>query len=172
MTREDVQQILQNLRQLLEKGAAGRLGDENRFLAAKVFRLLVGGKILVRVERRANRKRTIARGSFRPSLLNAAEEFAEARIADADRAASEEVTVWLREPPKMDRLAERVHQLVDIDGLTFAEAADVLRAEESVVGDGLVWQVYRRYYEMIGQPVPKKPYNNGRPRKPREETAA
>ena len=76
-----------------------------------------------------------------------------------------EVSVWLREPPLRDQLAPSVHQLIDIEGQSYRSAAKVLQAAGYNVDSGVVWQIYRRYYEMIGEPVPKRPYNNGRKRK-------
>ena len=54
---------------------------------------------------------------------------------------------------------------MDVEGLSYREAAAVLQAEGRKTNSGVVWQIYQRYYELIGQPVPSRPYNNGRPRK-------
>jgi hypothetical protein len=54
---------------------------------------------------------------------------------------------------------------MDGEGLSYREAAAALQAEGYKVNSGVIWQVYRRYYQMIGQPVPPRPYNNGRARK-------
>jgi hypothetical protein len=62
-------------------------------------------------------------------------------------------------------LAERVHQLMDLDGLSYREAAAALQQEGEAVNSGNVWYSYRRYYAMRGLPVPNRPYNNGRPRR-------
>jgi hypothetical protein len=64
-----------------------------------------------------------------------------------------------------DQLAPRVHELIDIGGHSYRGAAKVLQAEGHNINSGVVWQIYRRYYEMIGEPVPKRPYNNGLRRK-------
>ena len=110
------------------------------------------------------RKGTNVRGVFTPQLLRTVTEAV--KVHDVtDGHLSEEVSVWLREPPRLDALAERVHQLIDIDDLSFREAAKVLQTEGHKVNSGNVWYSYRRYYEMRGLPVPNRPYNNGRPRK-------
>ena len=88
------------------------------------------------------------------------------RQANAEAAEpSAEVSLWLRKPPLRDRLAPRVHQLIDLDGHSYRSAAKVLQAEGHNINSGVVWQIYRRHYEMTGEPVPKRPYNNGNKRK-------
>ena len=82
-----------------------------------------------------------------------------------DHLLPEEVEVWLRKPPRLDALVERVHELMDQQGLSYRDAAKVLPAEGKKVNSGNVWYSYRRYYDMRDLPVPKRPYNNGRPRK-------
>jgi DNA invertase Pin-like site-specific DNA recombinase len=164
ITPTQVRELLDSLVQLLEDGAAGVLGADVLYRATAAFRLLVGGRISVHVERRAGRKRSNAQGSFRPNLLRAVHS--ELQLSKpAEVSEVPEVRVWLRQPPKKDLLAERVHQLMDHDGLSYREAAAALQAEGCNVNSGVVWQVYRRFYEMLGQPVPERPYNNGRPRK-------
>ena len=54
---------------------------------------------------------------------------------------------------------------MDVEGLSYRGAAAALQSEGQKINSGVVWQIYRRYYQMIGQPVPERPYNNGRPRK-------
>ena len=65
--------------------------------------------------------------------------------------------MWLREPPLRDRLAERVHQLIDGEGLSHRDTAKRLQQEGHNVNSGNVWYSYRRFYEMRGKPVPKRP---------------
>lgn len=159
-----VRELLGDLTRLLEDGAAGTLGEDVIYRAAAAFRQLVGGRVWVHVERRAGRKRTNVRGTFHPDLIRSVRSGLD-RAAPAEVPEAPEVQVWLRRPPRKDRLAERVHQLMDIDGLSFRETAAALQAEGHKINSGVVWQVYYRYYEMIGQPVPKRPHNTGRPRK-------
>ncbi|MCA9068430.1 MAG: hypothetical protein KDA84_05885 [Planctomycetaceae bacterium] len=78
-----------------------------------------------------------------------------------------EVSVWLRKPTCLDAIAERVHELIGLEGQSDREAAKTLRQEGHNVNSGNVWYTYRRWYEMQGWPVPDKPYNNGKPRKSR-----
>ena len=84
------------LRQLLENAASGKLGQDSNFRAARVFRQLVGERIAVHVEQRAARKRTNARGVFRPELIRVVQS--EAGAARSTEGASTEVEVWLRKP--------------------------------------------------------------------------
>ncbi|HOY58106.1 MAG TPA: recombinase, partial [Verrucomicrobiota bacterium] len=164
ITPERVRELLAGLTTLLEDGAAGRLGSDVIHKAAEVFRKLVGGHVDVHVERRPGRKRTTVYGTFVPRLLRTLQaELRDHRPVVAGD--PEAVRVWLRKPPRLDALAERVHQLVDLDGLSYREAAKVLQSERHKMNSGNVWYSYRRWYEMQGLPVPKRPYNNGRPRK-------
>lgn len=166
LTPEDVGEILADFRQLLEDGAAGKLGEEAVHKAVEVFRLLTGGQIFVHVERRPGRKRTNVRGVFRPCLLQAVTEQS-GHPGTSDETAAKEVPVWLRKPPRLDAIAEQVRELIDIEGQSYREAAKTLRQEGHNVNSGNVWYSYRRWYEMRGLPVPEKPYNNGKPRKSR-----
>ena len=164
ITPDRVRSILGDLSRMLNHGAAGNLGSDVVYRAAAVFRLLVGGRVEVHVENRAGRKRKNARGIFHPALIGAIRtELRDHHPLTVPEAPSEEV--WLRQPPKRDQLAERVHQLMDIDGLSYREAARALQAEGQNVNSGVVWQIYRRFYEMQGQSVPERAYNNGRPRR-------
>jgi hypothetical protein len=164
LTPERVRAELDDLAGLLEAGAAGELGEDVVHRTARLFGLLVGGRIEVHVERRAGRKRTNVRGRFRPDLVGAV-RVALDRPAPAGPVEAAEVWVWLRKPPRKDELAERVHQLIDVEGESFRSAADVLQREGHKVNSGVVWQIYYRYYEMRGEPVPPRPYNGGRPRR-------
>jgi DNA invertase Pin-like site-specific DNA recombinase len=164
ITPERVRVLLNDLTGLLDDAAAGLLGPDVVYRAADVFRKLVGGRVVVHVETRAGRKRANVRGTFRPDLIRTARAALD-MAPPPDAPVPPEVQVWLRKPPKKDQLAERVHQLIDIDGLSYREAATVLQGEGQTGNSGVVWQIYHRYYEMIGQPVPDRPYNNGRPRR-------
>jgi site-specific DNA recombinase len=164
ITPEEVSQILCDFDVLLEDAANGKLGADVVYKAFAIFRTLIGGRIMVHVERRPGRTRTNVRGVFRPHLLKAVR--AEAQMNNvADDRLPEPVEVWLREPPRLDLLAEPVHRLVDIDRLSLRGAAAKLCEEGWNVNSGNVWYSHRRWYEMRGLPVPKRPYNNGRPRK-------
>lgn len=164
ITPDRVREILADLPQLLEHAAAGKLGQDVVYRAAAVFRQLVGERILVYVERRAARKRTNVLGIFRPELIRTTEGEAGAPRSGRD-VESAEVKVWLRQPPKLDQLGQRVYQLMDVDGLSYRDAATVLQSEGHKLNSGIVWQARQRYYEMIGQPMPKRPYKTGRRRR-------
>lgn len=164
LSPDEVRHILAEFTTLLEDGAAGRLGDESVYKALSVFRRLTGGRILVHVERRKGRQRTNVRGVFRPCLLRAVKENGDQPDL-GDDLPGDAVSVWLRKPPRLDAIAERAHELIDIDGLSYRDAAERLRAEGHNVNSGNVWYSYRRWYEMQGLPVPKRPYNNGHERR-------
>ena len=160
---ERVHGLLKNLTKLLEDGASGKLGEDAIYRAAAVFRHLVGGRIDVHVEPRPARKQSNVRGSFVPALLQTVQgELGDYRTLPSNVAAP--VSVWLRPPPKHDLLAECVHQLIDIEKQSFRAAAKTLQSEGHAGNSGVVWQIYRRFYEMTGQPVPALAYNNGHPR--------
>jgi site-specific DNA recombinase len=145
LTRERVQTLLGDLGQLLENGAAGALGVDSVYRAARVLEMLVGGRIVVHVERRKKRKRTSARGVFRAELVSTVRsELGLTTPAGGSEPA--EVQVWLRQPPQKDQLAPRVHHLMDVEGLSYREAAAVLQAEGRKTNSGVVWQIYQRYY--------------------------
>ena len=165
LTAADVRSILQQFSDLLEDGASGKLGDDGVYKALRVFKILTGGKIWVHVEQRPGRKGKNVRGVFQLDVLRAIQEFADVPT-DADGSLPMgEITVWLRNPPRLDLLAERVHQLIDIEGQSMRDAAKTLQSEGHSVNSGNVWYSYQRWYELQGQPVPKRPYNNGRPRR-------
>jgi hypothetical protein len=163
ITPERACDILAHCAQLFEDGAAGRLGDDAVYRALSVFRQLTGGRIWVHVERRPKRKSTNVRGIFRPNLLATVQRLAD--LSENHLETGGEVSVWLRPPPRLDQLAERVHQLIDIDGLPYREAAHQLQKEGHKVNSGNVWYSYRRWYEMNDLPAPKRAYNSGRPRR-------
>jgi hypothetical protein len=168
ITADSVREVLKNLGQLLEDGAAGALGQDAIYRAASVFRQLVGGRVEVYPERRPARKQFNVRGTFVPKLLATVQAELRGDLT-LGTGTSGAVSVWLRQPPKKDRLAERVHQLIDVEKLTYRAAAKVMQSEGHNINSGVVWQIYHRYYEMVAQPAPKTPYNNGHPRNPREQ---
>lgn len=61
-------------------------------------------------------------------------------------------------------IAERVHELIEIRGMSHRDAAKQLQREGRNVNSANVWYSYRRWYEMQGLPAPKLPYNNGQKR--------
>ena len=160
ITAEDVNEILADFTTLLEDAVAGKLGEDVVYKARRVFELLVGGRIWVHVEPRPGRKQKNVRGVFRPNLVSAVRATADVGDPGGDGAA-EEVEVWLREPPLIDRLAERAAELVDKEGQSYRSAAKVMRKDGHDVNSGKVWQLRERHYEMIGQPMPERPYNGG-----------
>jgi len=156
---EDICATLADVTSLLKNAAAGALGEEAVHKALGVFRRLTGGNIKVHVEPRPGRKQENVRGVFKPRLVQAVR--AQVGLSDKEDLDASEVVVWLREPPLQDRLAPRVHQLIDVEGHSYRSAAKALQAEGHKINSGGVWQCYHRHYEMIGAPAPKRPYNNG-----------
>ncbi|TWT38947.1 recombinase family protein [Blastopirellula retiformator] len=162
ITADEIRDSLSQLSGLLYDGAAGTLGEDAVYEAVEIFRLLVGGRISVHVEQRAGRKRTNVRGTFTPRLLDAVSN--RALTPSSDDHDQNEVSVWLRKPPRVDLLAERVHELIDIEHLSHRDTAKQLQREGHKVNSGNVWYSYRRWYEMEGLEPPKLPYNNGHKR--------
>lgn len=158
LSAAELRAALDDLTALLGGAAAGELGADATYRAAAAFRQMVGRRVYVHVETRANKKRTTARGVFRPDVFGP--------VLPGVGAQPEQVEVWLRPPPRIDLLAERVHRLIDGEGQSYRDAAGILRAEGFDVNSGNVWYAYRRYYAMRGEPIPDRPYNNGRPRRP------
>ena len=171
ITPEQVRSQLADLTQLLEDAAAGLLGEDLVYRAAALFRSLVGSRIMVRPEQRAERQESVVRGYFTPRLLETVQAEINGRLVTHTQPVAE-VWAWLREPPMKDHLAERVHQMLDIQKMNYPEVTAILRAEGYKVRPGNVADFLKRYYELIGQPMPKRPYNNGRPRKSRRPPAA
>ncbi|MCI0361435.1 MAG: recombinase family protein [Planctomycetaceae bacterium] len=162
LTPELARKILDDLHDLLVSAAKGELGEPAVYRALGIVKALTGGQIEVHFQARAGRKQTVVWATFELQLLGAISH--EAGIATDAQLPATPVEVWLRPPPKLDQLAERVHQLIDIERRSYRAAAKVLQAEGHQVNSGNVWTIYKRYYQMMGLPVPKRPYNNGHPR--------
>jgi|GEM_PF-1029947 len=164
VTPEQVEQALSNLMQLLSDGASGKLGEDVVHQAASAFTALVGERVFVVVEQREGRKSTNVRGVFRPNLLPTIQQALD-DPRPIDQAEAPEVEVWLRKPPEVDLLAPIVHHMVDELKLSLRTAEAELTKLGHKLHANSVRQAYRRYYQMIGQPVPKMAYNNGHGRK-------
>lgn len=166
ITSDRVREIVSDLTSLLQIASADDPSGDAVYRAATIFELLVGGQIMVHVEQRPGRKHTNVRGTFVPRLLHTVRsELQDPRVDGTETV--DPVEVWLRKPPRNEMLAEAVHQLIDIEGHSFRSAADVLQAQGHRLNSGVVWQIYQRYWQMIGQPPPQRPYNNGHQRKPK-----
>lgn len=164
ITPQVVRDILNNFSSLLSGAEEEGEDGDQAHRAAQVFRALVGDKIMVHVEQRPGRKRTNVRGSFQPQLLRAVADATHQVPAESVDAMGK-VWVWLRQPPRMEAIADRVHELIDDQGLSYRDAAKQLRLEGHKVNSGNVWYSYRRWYEMQNLPVPKLDYNNGHRRR-------
>ncbi len=161
LTVDEIRARLSEISTLLSDAAAGDLGEDAVYQALGVFRSLTGGRIMVRVERRANRKRTNARGIFQLRLLDSFDH----SLSEVESQSSASITLWLRKPPRLDAIAERVHELIDIESMSHRETAKQLRQEGHNVNSGNVWNSYRRWYEMNELEPPAVPYNNGKKRR-------
>ena len=162
LTADQIRDRLSEMSSLLTDAASGVLGDDGVLKALAVFRALTGGQIWVRVEKRPKRKRTNVLGTFTPKLLQG---FDSKTNTELEKSIREPATVWLRKPPRLDLIAQRVHELIDIEGLSHRETAKQLQKEGHKVNSGNVWYSYRRWYEMQGKEPPKVPYNNGKTRR-------
>ena len=163
---DKLQEILDDIVALLDDAANGRLKEEAVYKAKKIIQLLIVGHVRVVAEPRPGRKKSKnVSGHFKVNLLKGVQGLTGAIFDNNDETAEEQM-VWLRKPPKLDLLAPRVHELIDIDGESFRSAAKRLIAEgHKMINSGVVYQMYDRYYEMVDKPKPDRPYNNGEQRK-------
>jgi len=159
LTAEEAHAILADFRSLLAKAGSAEAEPDAVYKAAEIFRSLVGGKILVYFEKRPGRKRTVARATFRPQLLRVVAERAGVSVQPGANDESPEVSVWLREPPTSDQVADEVKRLWD-DGQGYRAIAQKLG-----VSDQIVWTAFRRWHEMRNLSLPARRYNNGQRRK-------
>lgn len=164
-TADNIREVIADMSTILQSAAAGDLGDDAVYKAFSIFSALTGGHIKVTVERRAQRKRSNMRATFTPSLLQAVQTAM--KIPCRNTVHGAKVSVWLREPPRLDQIADRVHDLIANDGLALSEVVTILKGEGVCVGVENVRNAYWRWYDMRGLPTPKMAYNNGRKRKPR-----
>lgn len=169
ITPDRVKMLLADFSTLLMNGTSGVPGSDLVYRAAEVIRLLVGGRIHVHAEKRPGRKRSSVYGAFTPQIMQVIRNQLGV-TSDPKSQEGTELKVWLRKQPMLDLLAPRVHELMDVEGKSYRDAAKVLQEEGHKFNSGVVWQMYRRYYEMTGLPLPARPYNNGRPRKRRTDT--
>ena len=155
-------ELMTDVADLLTGAAEGNQGEESVYSALNVFGLLTGEQIWVEVTPRPGRRHTVVKGRFRPKLLTTFAELSDADLGDVEQPG--DIGVWLRSPPLVDRIADRVRQMVDIEGLSYRAAAAVLQDEGFNVNSGNVWTSYRRWYEMNELDLPDVPYNNGKRR--------
>lgn len=169
VTQQRVKAELASLLELLDAAAAGRLGVDVVGKAADLFERLTGGAVVVDPALRPGRKRWLVRGWFVRRLLVALKG---AAGADADAAGERpdagrgEITVWLREPPRVDRIAGEVHHLYDVERLGFRVIN--CRPEEKYgepSGSGNCRAAWHRWHEQRGLSVPPPRTNTGRPRR-------
>jgi len=158
VTPEQVHDQLADLRALLLDGAAGCLGSERVDEAAEAFRLLVGNRVDVHVMSRPGRKQTVVRAVFTPNLLGIVGNGVEPEPVPA-------ISVWLRRPPQMDRIAALVKHLYTRFDMGYPRAAAALTRAGISVAKSNVYSSYLRYFKMSGLPKPPSRPPGRRPRK-------
>lgn len=163
ITREEIEKALFGFSETLTKAAKGELGQDAVRQAFYLFKLLTGGKIMVKCIRRHNRQAKVVQGTFELQLGTAIGTALDHAMPGA--APTRTVTVYLRKPPKLERIADRAKQLVVDEGHPNFEAAKILTQEGEKVSYSQVWAAIARWYEMRGLPMPKLPYNNGHKRR-------
>ncbi len=159
ITSDEVEKKLADIGEILESAASGKLGDDMVYKAADVFRRLVGHRIDVCFKARPARTRTVAQGVFRPELLKVVKQEMDVGPGTQEERVKE-VTMWLREPPRVDRIAAEVRRLYEDEGVGFREIGDRLGC-----GSGNACLAYQRWYEIRDLPVPPARRPGGRPRK-------
>lgn len=163
ITRDEIENALRQFTTTLFKAANGELGQDAVHKAFYLFKLLTGGKIMVECSDRRNRKVKAVQGSFSLQLGTAVGAMLEHTMPHAGPTPT--VTVQLRKPPKLERIADRAKQLVVDEGCSNIEAAKILTQEgEKVNRTQIVAAVYR-WYELRDLERPPLPYNNGHKRR-------
>jgi DNA invertase Pin-like site-specific DNA recombinase len=172
VTRAQVEQALKDVCTLLDAAARGALGRDVVRKAYDVFAQLVGNQVLVYAERRPGRQRWLVRGRFKPDLVGVLRGEVGARGSAVTASSSaavadvQEVEVWLREPPRIDRIADEVHHLYEVEGLGFRLISQRLETKYGEkIGSGNCCAAWRRWYEVRKLPLPPPRGNMGRPRK-------
>lgn len=162
VTDESLKAAMAEIHDVMVAAARGDLGDEGVMKAARIFRAMTGGRIEVHVDQRAGRERTTVRGVFQLQLVDSIAQSMGMNIPmelGTGDPAKEDVSpqraeVWLRELPRMDRIASEVRRLYEEEGLGFRTISKLLG-----IGCGNIYQSYLRYYQMQGLSAP--------PRRPR-----
>ena len=169
ITAAQIEQCLAGLLKLLDDAAAGKLGPEVTGKAVKVFSDLVGGAIFVHAEKRPGRSRSVVRGKYIPSLfrfVRSALGESNVTAVPTDNGSSAQVEIWLRKPPRVDLLADEVHQLYEHEGIGFRLINQRLEAKyKQKIGSGNICAAWRRWYEVRGLPLPAPRTSMGRPRR-------
>ena len=119
---------------------------------------------------RPGRKKKSIEGEFQVRLVQAVRcALDQVETETSPQSEPEKTRVWLRQPPRQEQVAERVHELIDIEKVSLRDATKILQSEGWKMNSGNVWYAYRRWYEMQGQTMPRNPYNNGHIRRKRGE---
>lgn len=179
ITHQRVEACLAQLLELLHAAASGRLGKDLIGRGAMIVSCLVGGSVMVHSERRPGRSHWLVCGTYVPCLLRPLQEelggHADAEPAQENGSIdrSEETPssrpiaqVWLRQPPRVDRIADEVREMYDVNGLGFRVINNLLEKKYGeAIGSGNICAAYRRWYESRGLPLPPRRTNAGRPRR-------
>ncbi|MFN3150481.1 recombinase family protein [Bremerella sp.] len=165
ITREEIAKAMLSFPETLIKAAKGDLGQDAVRKAFYLLKLLTGGKIMVKCTRRHNRQAKVVQGTFELQL-GAAIGVAIDHAMPGD-GPTKTISIYLRKPPKLERIADRAKQLVIDEKRSYVEVAKILKQEGEKVNRRQVWAAVDRWYEMHGLPKPTLPYNNGHKRRPR-----
>lgn len=164
VTRERIVDAIGELLKLLDDAAMGRLGAEVVHKAVRVFGRLVGGGITVLAERRPGRKRWIVKARFTPHLLTTVRS--DLGGVHGQTVAAPPVEVWLRKPPRVDELADEVHNIYENERIGFRLINQRLEKKYGKkIGSGNICAAWRRWYEVRALPLPPPRTNMGRPRR-------
>lgn len=163
-TRAEVMADLADLSGLLLDAAAGELDGDLSQRAASILERLVGtGGIRVVATPRPGRTRFAVLGRLTPDLLSVV---APDEGNPAAGAVKRQLEVFLRPVPLVDRLADEVRHLYDVEGINYPEISSRLSLKHKrKIGTGVCASAYQRWYASRGSPVPPRRTTEGRPRR-------
>jgi DNA invertase Pin-like site-specific DNA recombinase len=161
VTPETVTAALQDLTSLLTAVDGADTATVQK--AVDIFRALVGNRIRVVVEQRPGRKRCSVKGCFTVDLVGALWNKLDL-VATPPPCTAPPFETWLRKLPRVDRLADEVQVLYDVEKMSFPEINDLMEAKyQEKIGSGNCCASYRRWYNARGLPLPPRRVLMGRP---------
>ncbi|MCL2640765.1 MAG: recombinase family protein [Phycisphaerales bacterium] len=164
ITRQQVEHHIQDILGVLNDATTGKLEPDVVGKGLDIFRNLVGGQIKVHAQRRLARKDWIVTGVFVPNLIGTLQK----NLGGVSQESKMETTkeVFLVPPPFVDRIADEIRHLYDVEKKGFRVIADILNDKyKKNIGSGNCCAAYRRWYEMHNLLWPEPKTNTGRPRK-------
>jgi hypothetical protein len=165
LTRDDVLRHVGELRQLFEDLSQGKLPGHAIDVAADLYRRLVGGKIVITPEPRPGKVRWMVKATFTPQIFSICQASLLPMVNASTGSPELPVEVRIRKIAKIDRFADEVQHMYDIQKLGFRVIGNMLEAKYGQkVGSGACCIAYRRYFEIRGLPVPpRRPSSRPRP---------